>query len=88
MEPPSGESTTTEGGVNYQLLAVITEVPPELHVLHGVNAANKSQDLFHQPRLEHASNDMPDQRTACAATQGINMFYTIVKWLFTPRGTT
>ena len=24
-EPPSGESTTTEYGVNYQLLAVITE---------------------------------------------------------------
>ena len=26
QEPPSGESTTTEYGVNYQLLAVITEV--------------------------------------------------------------
>ena len=26
QEPPSGESTTTECGVNYQLLAVITEV--------------------------------------------------------------
>ena len=26
QEPPSGESTTTESGVNYQLLAVITEV--------------------------------------------------------------
>ena len=26
QEPPSGESTTTEGGVNYQLLGVITEV--------------------------------------------------------------
>ena len=25
QEPPSGESTTTECGVNYQLLAVITE---------------------------------------------------------------
>ena len=26
QEPPSGESTTTECGVNYQRLAVITEV--------------------------------------------------------------
>ena len=26
QEPPSGESTTTECGVNYQLLAVINEV--------------------------------------------------------------
>ena len=26
QEPPSEESTTTECGVNYQLLAVITEV--------------------------------------------------------------
>ena len=26
QEPPSGESTTTECGVNYQLLALITEV--------------------------------------------------------------
>ena len=26
QEPPSGESTTTESGFNYQLLAVITEV--------------------------------------------------------------
>ena len=26
QEPPSGESTTTECGFNYQLLAVITEV--------------------------------------------------------------
>ena len=40
-------------------------------VLHGVNEANKSQDLLHQPGLEHASTCMPDQRTACTATQGI-----------------
>ena len=26
QEPPRGESTTTECGVNYQILAVITEV--------------------------------------------------------------
>ena len=30
-------------------------VPPELHVLNGVNAAYKSQDLLHQPGLERAS---------------------------------
>ena len=46
-------------------------VPPELHVLHGVNAAHISQDLVHQPGLEHASTGMPGQRTTCAATQGI-----------------
>ena len=38
-------------------------VPPELHVLHGLNPAYKSQ--------EHASMGMPVQHTACAATQGI-----------------
>ena len=47
-------------------------VPPELHVLHSVNAAYKSQDLVHQPGLENASTGMPDQRTTCTATQGIN----------------
>ena len=109
QEPLSGESTTTEYGVNYQLLAVITvvakwrtpscsrpqsatdngvrdgrsnwlvapppswAVPPELHVLHGVNAAYKSQDLLHRPGLERASTSMPDQLTTCAATQGINI---------------
>ena len=44
---------------------------PELHVLHGVNAANKSQDLLHQLGLEHASMGKPDQNTACAAAQGM-----------------
>ena len=48
---------------------------PELHVLHSVNTANKSQDLLHQPGLEHASTGMPDQRTTCAATQGINLIF-------------
>ena len=99
QEPQSGESTTTECGVNYQLLAVIywsaqwvipivtvdhnqlrtiasetadpidwshpplswaVPVPPQLHVLHGVNAAYKSQDLLHQPGLEHEATGMPD----------------------------
>ena len=45
-------------------------VPPELHVLHGVNAACQSQDLLHQPRLKHASTGMPDQRTTYESTQG------------------
>ena len=49
-------------------------VAPELHVLHGVNAAYKSQDLLHQLGLEHASTGMPDQRTTCAATQGFKRF--------------
>ena len=47
-------------------------VPPELHVLPGVNAAYKSQDFLHQQGLGHASTGMPDQRTACAATQGMD----------------
>ena len=113
QKPPSGESTTTECWVNYQLLAVITEVaqrgipscsrpqqlrtmasetvdpihwshptpswpvPPELHVLHGVNATCKSLDLVHQPGLERASTGMPEQRTTGAATQGIT--YVLMK---------
>ena len=37
-------------------------VPPELHVLHGVNAAYKSQDLLHQPGLDQPGpTGMPDQ---------------------------
>ena len=44
-------------------------VPPELHVLHGVNAAYKSQDLLQQPGIERASTGMPDQRTTGAATR-------------------
>ena len=31
-----------------------------LHVLHGVNAAYKSQDLLQQPGLEHEATGMPD----------------------------
>ena len=43
-------------------------IPPELHVLHGVNATYKSQDLLYPPGLENALAGMPDQRTTCAAT--------------------
>ena len=46
-------------------------VPPELHVLHGVNAGYKSQGLMQQTGSQHASVGMPGQRTACAATHGI-----------------
>ena len=46
-------------------------VPPELHILHRVNAAYKLQDLLHQLGLEHASTAIPDQCTTCAATQGM-----------------
>ena len=45
-------------------------VPPELHVLHGVDAGYKSQDLLQQPGSEHASLGTPGQRTARVATQG------------------
>ena len=44
-------------------------VLPELHVLHGVNTANKSQDLLHKLRLERASTGMPDQLTTCATQE-------------------
>ena len=50
-------------------------VPPELHVLHCVNAADKSQDLLHQPGLEREVTGMPDQHTTyCAATQGTKLY--------------
>ena len=120
QEPPCGESTTTEFGVNYQLLAVITEVaqwgtlscsrpqpamdnairdgrcnwlvappppswgvPPEVHILHSVNAANKLQDLLQQLGLERTSMGMPDQCTTGAATQGICLcLYVLVRVMF------
>ena len=43
-------------------------VPSELHVLRGVNAAYKTQDLLQQSGLEYAFTGMPDQRNVCAAT--------------------
>ena len=46
-------------------------VPPELQVLHGVNAAYKLQDLLQQSGLERTSTGMRDQRTTGAATQGM-----------------
>ena len=42
-------------------------VPPELHVLRGANAGNKSQDLLQQQGLKYTSTVMPGQRTTCAA---------------------
>ena len=51
----------------------VMAVPPELHVLHGVNAGYKSQDLLQQPGIEQESIGLPSQRTACAATQGIGL---------------
>ena len=46
-------------------------VAPKLHVLHGVNAGYKSQDLLQQPGLDRVSTCLQDQRTACAVTQVI-----------------
>ena len=46
-------------------------VLPELHVLHGVNAAYKSKDLLQQPGLEQGPTSLPDQRTAFETNQGI-----------------
>ena len=61
-------------------------VPPEFNVLHSVNASYKSQDLLEQPGIEHAdgrwqshSTGIPDQRTACAATQCCPN-WTISRW--------
>ena len=56
--------------------------PPELHVLHGVNAAYKSQDLLHQPGLEHVSTGMPDQLTTWqmnGGKQGIDGLCVVTK---------
>ena len=53
-------------------------VPPELHVLHGANSGNKSQDLLQQPGREHTSVGMPGQRTACAATHGMKV---VIDWV-------
>ena len=39
-------------------------VLPELHALHCVNATYKLQNLLHRQGLEHASTDIPDQRTS------------------------
>ena len=48
-----------------------------IHVLHGANAAYKTQDLLQQPGLEHISMGVPDQRSACAATQGISGYVVV-----------
>ena len=68
----------TENGVRYgrsNWMAVTPTLcraePPELHVVHGVNAGYRSQDLQLQPGRGHASVCMPGQLTAGAATQGI-----------------
>ena len=55
-------------------------MPPELHVLHGVNAAYKSQDLLQKPGHEHETTGMPDHRSIIAATQDIkwkNVYFKI-----------
>ena len=104
QEPPSGESTTTECGFNYQLLAVIywsslvavnhsqlrtmaSETVDPIDWLHPppytrqyplsstyctlqCGLGCKSQDLLLWVRRDRATFGIPDQRTACAATQG------------------
>ena len=47
-------------------------VPPELHVLHGTNAEDKSRDVVQPLGREHVTIGMPRQRIACAVTQGMN----------------
>ena len=54
--------------IDYPSLPTLYSLPSELHVLHGVNAFYKSQDLLQQPEREHESLSMPGQRTAGAAT--------------------
>ena len=59
-------------------------VPHELDVMHDVNEGYKSQDLLLQPELEQAYTGMPDQRTACAATQGNSFeFYNVNSFIKT-----
>ena len=50
QEPPSEKSPTTECGVNYQLLAVITEVAqwPSGELLVAVDQSTTSYEQWHQ----------------------------------------
>ena len=70
-------ASETVDPIDWPLLPTLHRaVTPELHVLHGVNAGYKSHDLVQPLGHEHESFSMPDQRTACAATQGIvNLSY-------------
>ena len=43
-------------------------VPSELHLLHGVNAGDKSQDLLQQPGREHVSLAIPAKCTPRMST--------------------
>ena len=63
-KPPSDNSVRDGRSIDWSNSPPSWAVPPELHVLHGVNAAYKSQDLLKQPWLEHPSTGMTDQRTA------------------------
>ena len=51
QEPPSGESTTTACGVNYQPLAVITEVAP-----WGTPSCSRPQPATHNWVRDGRSN--------------------------------
>ena len=61
---------TLEDPINWSHPPPSWAVPPDLQVLHCVNAAYKSQDLLQQPGLQHASTGMPDQRFACDGPSG------------------
>ena len=66
-------TSVTVGPIDWSHSPPSWAVLPELHVFHGVNAGYKSQDMLHQPGLEHAPFGTPCQRTACAGTHGGNI---------------
>ena len=51
-------------------------VPRELHVLHGVNEADKPQDMLQQPELERVSTGMPEKRSACGHSVYTHIYFT------------
>ena len=60
---PATDNGFRDGTSNWLVASPLSStLPPELHVLHGVNEGNKSQDLLQQPGLELASMWMPGQR--------------------------
>ena len=54
-------------------------VPPELHVLHCVNAGYKVKDLLEQLGHEQVSIAMPGQLNVFAANQGLYKIFIYMK---------
>ena len=66
-------ASETEDPIDWSHPPASWAVPSEHHILLGVNAGYKLQDLLQKPGLEQASTGIPEQLTTCAATQAILM---------------